>query len=122
MPAKINTNPLAGHNPTNHSVVPQKYIDEVLKHGSGFEGGKHRICQMYKDNTLTASARAAKSNRNMELEVLAGLRMASRVSMVMIHINRIKASEYNGLMNKAKMKDMYRGGMLKKYCMADFNK
>lgn len=60
LPAKINTNPLAGHNPTNHSVVPQKYIDEVLKHGSGFEGGKHRICQMYKDNTLTASARAAK--------------------------------------------------------------
>lgn len=60
LPAKINTNPLAGHNPTNHSVVPQKYIDEVLKRGSGFEGGKHRICQMYKDNTLTASARAAK--------------------------------------------------------------
>jgi len=60
LPTKINTNPLAGHNPTNHSVVPQKYIDEVLKRGSGFEGGKHRICQMYKDNTLTASARAAK--------------------------------------------------------------
>lgn len=61
-PAKINTNPLAGqyHNPTNHSVVPQKYIDEVLKRGSGFTGGKHRIAQMYKDNTLTASARAAK--------------------------------------------------------------
>lgn len=59
-PAKINTNPLAGHNPTNHSVVPQKYIDEVLKRGSGFIGGKHRIAQMYKDNTLTASARAAK--------------------------------------------------------------
>lgn len=60
-PAKINTNPLAGqyHNPTNHSVVPQKYIDEVLKRGSGFTGGKHRIAQMYKDNTLTASARAA---------------------------------------------------------------
>lgn len=61
-PAKINTNPLAGqyHNPTNHSVVPQEHIDEVLKRGSGFTGGKHRIAQMYKDNTLTASARAAK--------------------------------------------------------------
>lgn len=60
--AKINKNPLAGqyHNPTNHSVVRQKYIDEVLKRGSGFAGGKYRIAQMYKDNTLTASARAAK--------------------------------------------------------------
>lgn len=124
-PAKINTNPLAGqyHNPTNHSVVPQKYIDEVLKRGSGFTGGKHRIAQMYKDNTLTASARAAKIKQEYGLGG-AGWPMDGKPGVHGYDTHqsnkgiRIQWTDEQGENEGyVSWRDVE-----KKYCMADFNK
>lgn len=98
-------------NPKKSATVPSEYIKQVLMRGTGFIGGKGRVCKILKQRLMQEPGQSV-SKQNMVREVQAG-RLTDWDCTDMTHFMGTDCV-FSGEMRMERLKDMFRGKISKR--------